>query len=340
MKIEEHVNLQPLNTLAVPASARFFARATSEQELRQALRWAQKHERTVAILGGGSNCLLPEKVTGLVVQPALRGINVIEEGDRYTIVRAAAGENWHRFVLWTLGQSLCGIENLALIPGSVGAAPIQNIGAYGVELQDVFLGLRAVNRKTLDVVEFNAAACEFGYRESVFKNRLRDQYVIVSVDFRLRRTPEFRVDYPALKAALAGISRSRLTAEVIAHTVATIRREKLPDPSVIPNCGSFFKNPVVANAVVNELKGLYPDIVYYPAAEGYSKIAAGWLIEKSGWKGKQAFDARVHDRQALVLTNPLHKSAKNVIKLAGAIQSSIRQRYGIELEVEPQWLGA
>ncbi|TVZ39471.1 UDP-N-acetylmuramate dehydrogenase [Alteromonadaceae bacterium 2753L.S.0a.02] len=338
MKIEERVNLQPLNTLAAPSKARFYARATNEQELRQALRWAAKHQKPVSVLGGGSNSLLPEEIPGLVVQPALRGITLEEETERHYQICAAAGENWHRFVMFCLAKNYYGLENLASIPGCVGAAPIQNIGAYGVELQDVFVSLRAMHRKTYEVVTFTREQCEFGYRESIFKNRLKDQYVIVSVTFKLFKQAQIKADYPALKAALSGVRRAMITPNIIAHTVSSIRKEKLPDPLLIPNCGSFFKNPVVDTQLIDELKQLYPDLVYFDLGDHKNKIAAGWLIEKSGWKGKEAFEACVHDKQALVLTNPHRKPAKNIVKLAGAIQSSIRQRYGIELEQEPQWL--
>lgn len=339
MRIEERKNLQPLNTLGVPSVARFFARATTEQELRQALRWAQKQQKPVWILGGGSNALLPEKINGLVIQPALRGVSLVEETERHFRVRAACGENWHRFVQWSLAHGYAGLENLTAIPGLVGAAPIQNIGAYGVEQKDYFCSLRALNRSTGEIVEFSLEACEFGYRDSVFKRRLKDQFVIVSVDFKLSKTPLLNLDYPALKDALRGLRRSMMSPQIVAHTVATLRREKLPDPANLPNCGSFFKNPVVAQSVVDELKHLYPDIVAFPLDGGVTKVAAGWLIEKSGWKGREVFDIKVHDQQALVLTNPKKAPAKNVLKLAASIQSSVRQRYGIELELEPQWLG-
>lgn len=340
MNIQQKVSLQAFNTMAVPSQARYFARALTEQEVRDALGWARKREIPVSILGGGSNCLLPETIAGLVLQPAIRGIEVLEENSRFVWVKAACGENWHRFVQHCLGRKFYGLENLALIPGLVGAAPIQNIGAYGVELQDFVVSLDAIDRVTREKRTFDKAACEFGYRDSIFKNALKNRYVIVSVTFRLLKQPEIRDHYPALKSALSGLRRSVLTPEIVAHTVMEIRRSKLPSPDMIPNVGSFFKNPVVDNSVVTELRDLYPDLVAFPVDAGHQKIAAGWLIEKSGWKGREAFEVRVHDQQALVLTNPKHASSAQVMRLARAIQSNIKARFGIELEQEPQLLEA
>jgi len=334
-----NVNLQRLNTLAVPSVAANFVRATTITDLRDALTWAQQRHVPVHLLGGGSNVLLPERIEGLVLQPALRGVEVLEEQGDTLLVRSAAGENWHRFVQFCTTKKYYGLENLSLIPGLVGAAPIQNIGAYGVELRDVFDHLQALNRTTGEVEVFDKNKCEFDYRESVFKQRLRNQYIVVSVTFRLSRTPQINDHYPAIKQALLGLKRSAITPEVIAHTVMELRRSKLPSPDQIPNVGSFFKNPVISLALFEKIREMYPDIAAYDVSPNQKKIAAGWLIEKAGWKGRTEFGVTVHEQQALVLTNPNRGPAKKVLMLAKAIQSNIKARFDIELEQEPQFIG-
>jgi len=338
MNIQQDIDLQSLNTMALPSRARFYAKATTVEEVKKALRWAKKNNQVVNVLGGGSNCLPPSNLKGLVLQPLLRGVELLKSDNRHVWVKAAAGENWHRLVQYCLARHYYGLENLAYIPGLVGAAPIQNIGAYGVELKDVFYSLEAVNKQTGEIEIFDSEACQFAYRESIFKGVLQNQYVIISVTLRLKTHAVINDHYPALKAALAGLRRSVITPELVAHTVTEIRRAKLPSPLQLPNSGSFFKNPVISNAIAEQLRGLYPDLAVYDIDREHKKIAAGWLIDKSGWKGREVFDVKVHDQQALIIVNPKKMPLENIMRLARSIQSNIRTRYGIELEQEPQVL--
>lgn len=338
MILLQSVDLQPLNTLAVPSRAQFFAKATSPDEIRQALSWARKKNVSAHVLGGGSNTLLPDTVAGLVIQPAVRGVELIENLGDSVVVKAGAGENWHRFVQYCLQKKYYGLENLISIPGLVGAAPIQNIGAYGVELKDVFERLDAIECRTGKTVSFDRSSCEFGYRESIFKGRCKQQYIVTHVYFRLQKEARLTVHYPALKAFLGDISERFLTAELVANAVTELRREKLPLPESMPNCGSFFKNPVVSSDALAHLKLTYPDVVSYDIGGGQHKLAAGWLIEKVGWKGRSSFNAAVHNEQALVLTNPNKMPVKNVLQLAASVKRSVNTYFGVELEIEPQLL--
>ncbi|WP_045859940.1 UDP-N-acetylmuramate dehydrogenase [Teredinibacter purpureus] len=337
--ILENVDLQPFNTMAVPSRCRFFLTAENVDDIRYALTWAKQKGVSVSILAGGSNCLLPAFVDALVVHPKLLGITLLEDFETSVLVKASAGENWHAFVLYCLNQGFFGLENLALIPGMVGAAPIQNIGAYGVELKDVFETLEALDRDTGELVEFNSAACEFDYRDSVFKHRLENRVVITAVTFRLSRHASVAECYPALEAALAAVGRSKsATPHDVAAAVVAIRQKKLPDPRELPNAGSFFKNPIVSNNVAKRLKQRNPDVVMFDAGEGYKKIAAGWLIEKAGWKGKEQFGVRVHEHQALVITNPNRVERDQILKMADAISSQVLALFGVTLEQEPRLL--
>ncbi|SMF31109.1 UDP-N-acetylmuramate dehydrogenase [Alteromonadaceae bacterium Bs31] len=338
MKLLKRVNLQPLNTMAVPSVAEHFVRAGSLDEVKEALLWAKNNVQPLHILGGGSNCLLPENISGLVLQPILRGVKLLESNERHYLVKVAAGENWNRFVHHCLSKGYFGLENLALIPGLVGAAPIQNIGAYGVELCDLFHSLEALEISTGTLRRFEKDECEFAYRHSVFKGRLSKQFIITSVTFRLFKHPELNVTYPALRAALAGIPRKAISPQIVAHTVMEIRRSKLPSPELLPNVGSFFKNPVVDMETIEHMEQLYPDLVSYEVDANHKKIPAGWLIEKAGWKGREEFNVKVHDQQALVIVNPNKMPVTKVLRLAKAIQANIKARFGIDLEQEPQLL--
>lgn len=340
MNVMKAIDLQPLNTLGVPSIADYYTKAGTAEEVCQALAWAKRNHISVYVLGGGSNTLLPDRVEGLVLQPALRAIETVESNADTYVVKAGAGENWHRFVQYCLQKKYYGLENLIAIPGRVGAAPIQNIGAYGVELCDVFEKLEAVDRRSGKIEFFDKAACEFGYRDSIFKNRWKNQFVILNVYFRVNRQANISDEYPSLKKALSGFKRNTVTPELVANAVTEIRRERIPAPEDIPNCGSFFKNPVVARELVESIRLMYPEIVCYDVDATYQKIAAGWLIETAGWKGRSAFDVNVHDQQALVLTNPKKMPMKNVLQLANAIRSNIKTRFGIELEIEPQVLSS
>ena len=327
-------DLQALNTLAVPSRAMRYVRVSSEAALMQALQLAQELDLPMLVLGGGSNVVLPHRFAGLVIQVAITGIEVVAQDDDTIRVRAGAGEVWQDLVEYSLQKHCFGLENLSLIPGTVGAAPIQNIGAYGVELDSVFDSLEAVHRDSLERRTFNTADCEFRYRDSIFKNSLRDTYVITSVTLRLRKHGALNTAYAPLQDALAGVAATDLNPRKVSDAVIAIRRSKLPDPANIPNAGSFFKNPVVSQEVFADLKRDYPEIVSYPH-EGNVKLAAGWLLEKAGWRGHQGDGVGMHARQALVLVNPGHRPGEHVLDYAERIQQDIERRFGVTLEREP-----
>lgn len=344
--LREYVELQSLNTLALPARARYFVRAANAGDVAAAIAWAQASALPLLVLGGGSNVVLRGDWPGLVVQIAVRG-RAIEWRDDHARVVVGAGENWHELVQWSLQQRLYGLENLTLIPGTVGAAPIQNIGAYGVELQNVLECVRGIAIDDVDggVVELSAAQCELGYRDSVFKRALRDRFVIVEVVLRLARTFAPVLGYPALQAALGDAT---VTAEHIERVVRELRQSKLPDPAVLPNAGSFFKNPVVDARHFAQLQAHHADIPSFAAVDGI-KVPAAWLVERSGWKGRRTGSVGVHDRQALVLANysrqdstamPDRRVAAQLLELAAAIQADVLRQFSISLELEPAVYGA
>lgn len=331
-----HFNLQNHNTLAVPAVAAWFVSATTDLELREALAFARERNIPILILGGGSNLVLRDDFHGLVIHMRSQGKYLANESDDYVWLQVAAGENWHSLVEYTLAQGFYGLENLSLIPGSVGAAPIQNIGAYGVELKDVFIELIAMDIHSGLLVTFPLESCQFGYRDSIFKQTLKDQYIITSVTFKLHKTPQLVLNYPALQEALGNRSVASISPQEVSDAVISIRQSKLPDPAEIPNVGSFFKNPVVTMTTCQRLKDKYPDIVAYPLDENHFKLAAGWLIDRAGWRGKNLDGAEVHQRQALVLTNPQKQSGRAVLALAASIQRSIKDMFEVDLEMEPR----
>lgn len=328
-------SLATCNTLAVPARARAYISAASHEDVVEALALAREHNWPLLPLGGGSNIVLAGDFNGAVLHLQSRGIEKLDEDNRHIYVRVAAGENWHQLVEYSLAREWWGLENLSLIPGSVGAAPIQNIGAYGVELEEVFEELVAVDVSSGLPVTFSREACEFRYRDSIFKGRLRDRYVITQVTLRLGKQPELRLDYPALQAATAALDPRELTPRAVSELVCGIRRAKLPDPALVPNVGSFFKNPVVDTARFAELQQAFPDMVAYPQPGGV-KLAAGWLIERAGWRGFEEDGVAVHSHQALVLTNPGRRSGRAVLALAERIAQSVVEAFGVTLEMEPR----
>jgi UDP-N-acetylmuramate dehydrogenase len=337
--------LKAHNTFGFDVRAQFACRIEREEQLMAAVGDPRAAGLPRLVLGGGSNVVLTGDVAGLVLLVALRGRKVIREDDDAWYVEAAGGESWHEFVAWTLAQGMPGLENLALIPGTVGAAPIQNIGAYGLEMCERFASLRAVELATGEVVELDAQACQFGYRDSFFKREGRDRFVITSVTFRLPKRWQPRAAYADLARALAanepatgsspGAENAQPTAQAIFDAVVAVRRAKLPDPQELGNAGSFFKNPVVEAALFDALKLREPEIIFYPQPDGRVKLAAGWLIDRCGWKGRAMGAAAVHERQALVLVNRGGASGAEVLALAKAIQRDVLERFGVELEAEP-----
>lgn len=331
-----HFNLQKFNTLAVPALAQYFVSVKTDDELREALAFARTEKLPLLLLGGGSNIVLRADFPGLVVQIKSQGKEVVNENDEFVWLKVAAGENWHQLVEFSLANALYGLENLALIPGSVGAAPIQNIGAYGVEIKELVAELSVLNIRSGLSVTLTNESCQFGYRDSIFKQSLKDQCVITSVTLRLRKQPQLNLAYPALRSALAHIAEADITPQQVCAAVIAIRQTKLPDPALIPNVGSFFKNPVIDLQHFDTLKTENPAIVAYPAAVNQVKLAAGWLIDQAGWRGREVGGAAVHDRQALVLTNPRKSSGQSVLDLADLIKQSVLDQFGVILELEPR----
>ncbi|MBU3058447.1 UDP-N-acetylmuramate dehydrogenase [Pseudomonas indica] len=334
LHFQENQSLKPFNTFGVDVSARLFVEVRGEQELRKALSDAEQKGLPLLLIGGGSNLLLTADVEALVVRMASRGIRILSDDGEQVVVEAEAGEPWHPFVLWSLSQGLIGLENLSLIPGTVGAAPMQNIGAYGVEIKDVFAGLTALDRHSGELRDFMLEDCAFGYRDSLFK-RQAGRWLILRVRFALSRQKRLHLDYGPVRQRLADQGISDPTAIDVSNAICSIRREKLPDPAELGNAGSFFKNPLVSAEVAVHLQAEHPDLVVYPQANGQVKLAAGWLIERAGWKGFRDGDAGVHRLQALVLVNYGNASGAQLLGLAQRIQADVAARFGVALEIEP-----
>lgn len=324
------VSLRELNTFGLEAQAARYFRATSVEALRDCIR----AERPALVLGGGSNLLITRDIDGLVLHVDLRERLVLAKAENTVTVRAGAGENWHDFVLWTIDQDFGGLENMSLIPGSVGASPIQNIGAYGRELKDRFVELEALNCETLALETFDAEACAFGYRDSSFKRQLRGRYIITSVTFELSRGAHvYDTSYGDIASTLDSSGRE-VSLRGVSDAVIAIRQRKLPDPARIGNSGSFFKNPVVSAEAFEVLRQRRPDIRYYELPDGSYKIPAGWLIDQAGWKGYRRGAIGVHDRQALVLVNHGGGRGADVWALAREIQADVHEKFGVHIEPE------
>lgn len=337
LAIQKNVDLQMCNTLGVPCIAQYLLEVDSSKILRQALVWAKEQGVSVFLLGGGSNVILPEAIQGLVVKNNIKGIELVKDENKgdSVYVRAGAGVIWHDLVQYTLDNYYYGLENLSLIPGTVGAAPMQNIGAYGVELDTIFESLTAIDRESFEQIEFDRQQCEFSYRHSVFKGSLRNRFVIVNVTLKLSKLPKLNLSYPALRDAVDSISEDKLSPRNISDIVCKIRRDKLPDPKETPNVGSFFKNPMVDKPTLERLQAQYSDLVFYSAENDLFKIAAGWLVDRAGWRGFSENGVGVHKHQALVLTNSGRCNGAAVLALAENIQADVEKRFEIRLQVEP-----
>jgi len=333
--VDHDVSLQPFNTFGLPARARHYLRVTDAAQLERLRGDASLAGLPRFVLGGGSNVLLTRDVEALVLHMAIPGREVVGEADGAVLVRAGAGENWHGFVAFTLAQGLGGLENLSLIPGTVGAAPIQNIGAYGLEIKDVFHSLTAYDFATGALRTMGADDCRFGYRDSIFKGAAGAGLVVLDVTFALPRDWRPNLRYAELANALAAAGLAEPTPQQVSDTVVAIRRRKLPDPAEIGNAGSFFKNPVVSGAQCAALLARFPALVHHTQADGGEKLAAGWLIDQCGWKGRSLGAAGVYPKQALVLVNNGGASGADVMALAAAIQRDVHDKFGVELEPEP-----
>lgn len=341
LTIESHVSLKPYNTFHIEANARYWVEITCEEDIHTLLQLNEFVDTPKLILGGGSNILLCHDFDGLVINVNIQGIEVIRADEDHTYITAGAGVNWHKLVMFCVGNGYAGMENLSLIPGTVGAAPMQNIGAYGVELEQVFDSLTAVHVQTGEKRTFSHADCAFGYRESVFKRELRDQYIITTVTFRLDKQPVFHTRYGAIRETLSemGISDDNLSIKAISEAVIHIRRSKLPDPAEIGNAGSFFKNPEIPKLQFDRLKAQHPALPGYPLGDDLVKIPAGWLIEQAGWKGYRVGDTGVHTKQALVLVNYNDATGNEIMTLARQIQESILETFGILISPEVNVIG-
>jgi len=334
MAIQQNISLKPYNTFGIDAYARLFATFSSVPELETLLSQSPVNKTDLFILGGGSNILLTKDYDGLVLKNELKGIEVVNENDDHWFVRAEAGENWHQFVLYCVAHGYAGVENLSLIPGNVGAAPMQNIGAYGVEIKDVFHELEAYHLYEKNTVRFSLKDCGFGYRESVFKNKYKGQFVITSVTYRLNKRPSFNTNYGAIRQELDAMGITELSIDAISKAVIRIRSSKLPDPNLIGNAGSFFKNPVITGDKFQLLQTQYPGMPSFPVEEGLIKVPAGWLIEQCGWKGFRKGDAGCYSKQALVLVNYGMASGSEIFDLSLDIIHSVLDKFDIQLERE------
>lgn len=330
----EHFPLTERNTFGLASRARFFAAPASEAELRALLASVTARNLPLMVLGGGSNVIFAGDFAGLVLQPAMRGVRCLDDSGDHYLVEAAAGEKWHDFVQYTLAQHWYGLENLSLIPGTVGACPIQNIGAYGVEVTDRFHSLTAMDIASGELRDFSHEECRFAYRESVFKQELKGRYIIVRVRFRLQKIPALKIAYGDIQKELEQRGIAHPTPRQVADAVIAIRQRKLPSPDVLGNAGSFFKNPVIPASDFQRLQKAFPDVVSYPQGDRV-KLAAGWLIEKAGWKGRSIGPVGAYEKQALVLVNHGGATGADVMTVAHAIQSDVQATFGVRLDMEP-----
>jgi UDP-N-acetylmuramate dehydrogenase len=351
MQIHENFSLKPYNTFAIDVRARYFATFSNTEQLTDLIASRSQlstndSRLTTFILGGGSNILFTKDFEGLVLKNEIKGIEKRKEDSEYVYVRVGAGENWHQFVLFCIKNNWAGVENLSLIPGNVGATPMQNIGAYGVEIKEVFHELKAFHLHEKASHTFGLDDCDFGYRDSVFKNKYKDQFVITEVTYRLNKIPKYHTSYGAVAQELEKMGVTELSIAAISQAVINIRTSKLPDPAVIGNAGSFFKNPSISGEQFEKLKSVFPNIVGYENSDGTIKLAAGWLIEQCGpdnsdtyrngtsWKGYRKGDAGCHQKQALVLVNYGKATGEDIYELSEQILRSVKEKFGVVLERE------
>lgn len=336
--IDENVSLKPYNTFGLEVTARYFTEIKETGQLIALLQDPAWTSVKKLFLGGGSNILLLNDFDGLVIKISIKGITQTEETSGYVILRAGAGEIWHEFVLYCIERNLGGVENMSLIPGTVGAAPMQNIGAYGAEIKDTFHCLEALNLETLQTEVFDRERCAFGYRESFFKHEGKNRYVILNVSFRLSKQPVINASYGAIRQILAEMGVDSPTIRDVSNAVIRIRRSKLPDPAEIGNSGSFFKNPEIPKEEYLKIREEYPAMPGYEVSEDRVKVPAGWLIEQAGWKGKRFGEVGVHDQQALVLVNFGKGSGAEISDLATRIQASVAEKFGITISPEVNFI--
>jgi UDP-N-acetylmuramate dehydrogenase len=333
MEIQNNFSLKNYNTFGIEASAKQFVAVHNVAELKTVLE--QNKSQKKFILGGGSNMLLTKDIEALVIHVDLKGRKIIRENDDFVWVESQAGENWHEFVIWTINQNFGGLENMSLIPGNVGTTPVQNIGAYGTEIKDTFDSCEAMTIENQQMKTFTKAECHFGYRESVFKNEVKDQYIITSVVFKLtKRNHKINTSYGDITAELAKNNVVTPTLKDVSNAVIAIRQSKLPDPKELGNSGSFFKNPILLKTDFEKIHQKFPGMKYYEVSETEVKVPAGWLIEQAGFKGKRFGDAGIHKNQALVLVNYGNATGKEILDISKDIQETIFKTFGIHIEAE------
>lgn len=333
--LQHNVSLETYNTLSVPAIAKSLVEIESVDQLQHAIAYAKENSMSLLVLGEGSNTVFNDDVDALVVVNRIKGKQVIEETEQDVTLKIGAGENWHKLVEWSLKNRWYGLQNLALIPGTVGAAPIQNIGAYGVELESVFIELECVEIEFAKTRVFDKELCQFAYRDSVFKNQLRDKVVITSVTLKLQKQASNNLSYPALRQYFENLNVEHPLPGQVFNVVCKIRNSKLPNPTEIPNAGSFFKNPIISEQHYQNLIKQHPDIVAFPV-DGGIKLAAGWLIERAGWKGKAINGVATHHQQALVIVNPKNQTGKYILEYANSLQLAVYEIFSVKLEIEPR----
>ena len=333
LNIQENISLKSMNTFGLESTASHFVEVSTEEETLLALS-EKGNYKDLFILGGGSNVLLSQDFDGLVIKVSSKGFEVIDESDDDVTVKVGAGEVWHDTVLNCIERGWAGIENMSLIPGTVGAAPMQNIGAYGVEIKKVFVSLEAIEKSSGEIKTFSKEECEFGYRQSVFKNALKDKYVITRVTLKLNKQPSLNIEYGDIKNTLEEMKITHPTIKDVSNAVISIRQSKLPNPAEIGNAGSFFKNPIISLTQFEEVKEKFPALVGYPAGSGLMKVAAGWMIDQAGWKGYRKGDIGVHTKQALVLVNYAQGKGKDIFALALEIKQSVKDKFGIDIDPE------
>lgn len=334
MNIQENFSLKGLNTLGVQTHARYFTEITNQTEVNELIANPITHSLPVLIMGSGSNILFTTNFEGIVVKNSIKGIEVVEQDNDKVIIKAGSGENWSDFVDYCTEKGYYGLENLAAIPGTVGAAPVQNIGAYGVELKDYFHKMDALELHSHKIKSFGVKDCEFGYRDSIFKSKYRNKFFILSVTFKLSKKPVLKTDYEAIKTEIAEKNISDLTPQKLKDIVICIRQSKLPDPSHVKNAGSFFKNPIVKEKFYNEIKSDYPEIRGVHVDSSHIKIPAAWLIEETGWKAHKEGNVGVYSKHSLVLVNHGSASGKEIYDFACRIIDSVHIQFGIDLEFE------
>jgi len=334
MNIIENYPLLKLNTFGIDVKAKYFTSINTINELIEVTKTNVFKDLELLILGGGSNILLTKDFDGLVILNNIKGKEIIDQNQQSIFLKIGAGENWHELVMYCVDNGWGGIENLSLIPGNTGTAPMQNIGAYGVEIKETFIELEALEISSGKIVKFNNSDCEFGYRESVFKNKMKNQYIILNITLELKKNPVLNINYGDVKAILESQNIKNPGIKELSNAIISIRQSKLPDPKKIGNSGSFFKNPIVSLNQLELIKKKYPNVVNYEINENEFKIAAGWLIERAGWKGKKFNNYGIHEKQALVLVNYGLANGMEIFDLSEKIILDIKDKFGITLERE------